>query len=351
MPLITEYESVMKIYQDAAKLGIAIPAFSVEDRETLEAVLAAALEMGDKIGVDNIPIIPSLTSRYIRRPQATLITACRNPLIGMQLMFSDLSVFMDKTSPYHKLLVIPHLDHAIPWLDGDILETFVDSFASIMYDASEKPIEENIRLTSEFVQKVQGRVLIEGAINEIRESGGCGHEDKITTVKQAREFLKETGVDIIVPNVGTEHRATTKKVKYNYKRAREISATVGKILCIHGTSSIRQEELYKLPKDGFVKVNIYTTIAVSGGQAVARKVLRNLGNIFSKRQLQDLVKQGVLGKVVLSLDYGENKSPIKPKLEYVANATRRDAWFEAVKNKCKDYLELFNYRKYKEIKN
>ena len=346
MPLIADYKSVKEIYQNATEHGVAIPAFCIEDRETLEAILASALEIGKEIGVDDIPIITSWTSRYPARAQMTLLTACGNPRLGTQLMLSDLKTFMEGSSPYRKLLVMPHLDHAFPWLDGDILDDFVDQFASIMFDASEKPFEENIQLTSEYVKKVHGRVIVEGAVDEIPESGGDDGKSQLTTVKQAVRFIKETGVDIIVPNIGTAHRATTDRLQYDSKRAREISAAVGKILCIHGTSSVKQEELHKLPEDGFVKVNIYTTLAVSGGQAVAQKILKNLGNIFNKSQLEDLIHQGVLGKKVLSPDYGENKSPIKPKLDFVANSKRRDAWFEAVKNRCKEFLGLFNYKGY-----
>ena len=34
------------------------------------------------------------------------------------------------------------------------------------------------------------------------------------------------------------------------------------------------------------------------------------------------------------------------KLDFVANPPRRDAWFGAVKNRCKDFLEALNYIKY-----
>jgi len=346
MPLITDYKSVKEIYQNAAELGIALPAFCAEDRETLEAILASALEIGKEIGVENIPIIPAWTSRYPARSQMALLTACGNPCLGTQLMLSDLKTFMEDSSPYRKLLVMPHLDHAFPWLDSDILDDFVDQFASVMFDASERPFNENIRLTSEYVEKVHNRVIVEGALDEIPESGSDDGKSQLTTVKQAIRFIKETGVDIIVPNVGTAHRVTTGKLQYDSKRTCEISAVVGKILCIHGTSSVKHEGLHKLPEDGFVKVNIYTTLAVSGGQAVAQNILKNLGNIFDERQLKDLIHQGVLGKKVLSPNYGESKSLIEPKLDFVANPKRRDAWFEAVKNRCKEFLELFNYRRY-----
>ena len=346
MPLITDYHQVKDTYQEAAELGVALPAFCTEDRETLEAILASALEYGKEIGVDDLPIIPAWTSRYPARGQMTLVTACGDPRVGNELMFSDLKVFVGQAGPFRKLRVLPHLDHAFPWLDGDILNQFVDRFASVMFDASEKPFEENIQLTAQYVEKVRGRVVVEGAVDEIFEASGSGVKNEPTSVAQARRFLSETGVDILVPNVGTEHRATAAQVHYRSDRAREISAAVGKVLCLHGTSSLRPEDLPKLPEDGLVKVNIYTTLAVKGGQALARHLLDNLGNVFSEQQLKDLVEHGVLGVGVLSQNYGQTKPPIKPKLEYVANPLRRDAWFAAVRDSCKEFLRVFNYRKY-----
>ena len=346
MPLVTDYRAVKDVYQEAAELGVVLPAFNTEDRETLEAILASVLEYGQEIGVDDLPVIPNWTARYPPRGQMTLVAACGDPHLGTQLMFSDLRVFMGDDSPYRKLRVMPHLDHAFPWLDGDILVRYADQFASVMCDASEKPFEENIRLTAEYVGRVHGRVVVEGAVDEVFEAGGQAMKNEPTTVARAVEFLRETGVDIIVPNVGTEHRSTAAIAQYRSDRAREISSVVGKILCIHGTSSVKPEDLSKLSDDGFVKTNIFTTLTVHGGQAVARRVLGNLANIFSGDQLRELLRQDVLGQTAMSLEFGENRSPIKPKLECLANPPRRDSWFNAVKGRCKDFLQVLNYHAY-----
>ena len=346
MPLITDCQHVKEIYREAAELGIGLPVFCAEDRETLEAILSSALEMGQEIGVEDIPIIPAWTCRYPPRGQMTLITACGDPVLGTQLMFSDLRAFMGENSPYRKLRVLPHLDHAFPWLDGDILFGFTDQFASVMCDASVQPFEENIRLTSDFVDKVRGRVVVEGAVDEIYEADGRGEKNELTTPEQATRFLRETGVDIIVPNVGTEHRATAHQVGYRPDCARAIAASVGKVMCLHGTSSVKPENMRSLPSDGFVKINVYTTLAVTGGQSAARCTLENLGNIFTESQLRSLVAQNVVGEGTLSTDYGKTRGAIRPKLDCVANPPRRDAWFAAVRDRCREFLSTFNYERY-----
>ena len=189
--------------------------------------------------------------------------------------------------------------------------------------------------------KILGSTSERGKANS--ESGSDSEKNEPTTVEQAQKFLSRTGVDIIVPNVGTEHRATVDQVKYQSRRAKEISSAVGKILCLHGTSSVKPDDLPKLPVDGFIKINIYTTLAVNGGQALAKQLLDSLGNMFNSKQLEELVQQGILGQAVLSEDYGRTQPPIKPKLAFVTNPPRRDAWFSAVRDRCYHFLKIFNY--------
>ena len=346
MPLISDYQAVKEIYRQAAELGIGLPVFCAEDRETLGAILASALELGREIGVEDLPIVPAWTCRYPPRAQMTLLTACGDPILGTHLMFADLEAFTGPASPYRRLRVLPHLDHAFPWLDGDVLRDFAARFASVMCDASAKPFEENVRLTARYAEQVRGRVVVEGAVDEIYSAGSQQPQNEPTTVAQAARFLRETGVDLLVPNVGTEHRATATQAKYLSARAREISAATGKILCLHGTSSLSQSELSQLPDDGFIKINVYTTLAVHGGQAVARNVLNNVGNIFDEEQLRGLVREDVLGGRTLSPVFAETRAPIKPKLERLANPPRRDAWFKAVRARCKEYLQAFNYQRF-----
>ncbi|MBN1437462.1 MAG: class II fructose-bisphosphate aldolase [Sedimentisphaerales bacterium] len=346
MTVINDYTQVKEIYSMAVEKGVGLPVFCSEDRETVEAILASAYEYGQEIGVDDLPIIVAWTNRYPCRGQMTLLTACGDPVLGNKLMFSDLAMFADSSSPYRKLRVMPHLDHAFPWLDEDIMLGFADQFASVMCDASEKPFEENIRLTADYVEKVKNKVVVEGAVDEIFESGGEGEKNEPTSVEQAKRYLAETGVDVIVPNVGTEHRATAGNVVYLSDQARKLKEAVGPIMCIHGTSSVKPEDLQKLPGDGFVKINIYTTIAIHGGQALTREVLQNLANILPESELRELVNQGVLTEKAFSMDYGQNRPPFKPKLDVVCNPLRRDEWFKGVKNRCKEFLEIFNYSKF-----
>lgn len=345
MPIIRNYNQVKEIYQEAGEKEVGLPLFCCEDRQSLEAILAAAFEIGQEIGNPNIPIVPSWTSRYHVRGQAELVSNTNDARIGCQLMFSDLKVFTGEGSPYKNLLVMPHLDHAFPDVDGDILLDFADEFASVMCDASNKPFDENIYLTAEYVEKVKGRVIVEGCVDEISSSEG-GAREKKTTVEEAERFVRETGVDIIVPNVGTEHRSTKAEAHYDSELTRQLSKAVGKILCLHGSSSIKREDLPKLPKDGVIKINLYTALAYASGKAVVKFVVDNVGNVFTPEELEEFVAEGKLGSAVLKTGYADTILPIGPKLTHFTNPLRRDVWFNTFKEKCKDYLRLFNYQNF-----
>ena len=345
MSLVNDYSQVKEIYADAAERGIGLPLFCCEDRVTLEAILAAAYEIGQEIGNPRIPITPAWTSRYHVRCQACLVSKTKDPIIGCKLMFSDLDILTGEDSPYKDLLVMPHLDHSNPWENMDILIGFADKFASVMCDASEKPLEENIRLTAEYVEKVKGKVVVEGAVDEISSTDG-GPREKKATAEEALNYVSKTGVDIIVPNLGTEHRSTTASAHYDSERAREITAAVGKIICLHGSSSVKKEDLSKLPQDGIIKINLYTALAYAGGKAVVNHVLEDVANVYRMEELKELVEKGVLGKAVLEENYGKTEMPIGPKLAHFTNPLRSDAWFEAFKEKCKDYMRIFNYQKF-----
>jgi fructose-bisphosphate aldolase, class II len=341
MPLVTERNAVLDVYAEAASLGAALPAFCAEDLETAEGILASALEFGKRIGVEDLPIVPAWTCRYPAHPQMTYVAACGDPVLGTELMFANLQALMGPTSPYRKLRVMPHLDHAFPWLDADVLVDCADRFASTMCDASEKPFAENIAMTARYVEQVGDRVVVEGAVDEVFEHDGA-EKNVPTTPEQAAQFMRETGVDLIVPNVGTEHRNTAGQVHYRRAEARAVRDVVGAVMCIHGTSSVVEEDLATLPADGFVKVNVYTTLAVHGGQAVSRQVLRELGKVCTADQINELIAAGFVHP-----DYAARHSvAARPELDYLTNAYRRDAWFAAVRDRCGFFLERFNYAAY-----
>ena len=95
-----------------------------------------------------------------------------------------------------------------------------------------------------------------------------GEADLLSDPRRVGQFVERTGVDLVVPNLGTEHR-TASDVPLEYRRdiAREISKLVGPIQALHGTSSLG-DRLETVGSDGICKVNFYTAMARSASMQV-----------------------------------------------------------------------------------
>jgi fructose-bisphosphate aldolase class II len=67
-------------------------------------------------------------------------------------------------------------------------------------------------------------------------------------------------VDILVANLGTEHRASAATLRYHGDLARAITQRIGPKLCLHGASSVAPDQLQGLFADGVRRVNLWTAL-------------------------------------------------------------------------------------------
>ena len=347
MAVITDPAAVREMYAEFAERGIAVPCFCTENQRTIEAILTGVAEVAREIGREDLPIFIAVTATYQGRQQAVNWSTLRDPLLGARLCLNDINLLAGPDGPFHGLRVLTLLDHGQPDTDSVLLEEHAKDFSCVMYDASALPLEVNMRMTAEYVARHKHEVTIEGAVDEIAAAGG-EPRNELCTPERARRFMDETGVDLIVPNVGTEHRSTAEKARYHGDVARAISKAVGKILVLHGTSSLGVHDIDRIKDDGVMKVNIWTRLERIGGQAVARHTLADLGNILDEAEIAALVKEGMLGPALQDPErvrqhFGDR---ISPKLNSVAEAARRDVWVEAVVPVIKEYLHMFGYENY-----
>lgn len=152
-----------------------------------------------------------------------------------------------------------------------------------------------------------------------------------------------------MPDLGTEHRATVPVAHYGPQVARAISARIGKRLVLHGSSSVPDTAIGTLALDGIIKVNLWTTFERVGGQAVARFILRQMGNILPEEELAALRAEGWLGERYGSEAYRAEVcgGSLGPKLSGLREEHRRDVWQEAVVARMKFYLDAFHYANFK----
>lgn len=329
MPIISDYKKVIEVYEEAAKKGWVIPCICSENLTTTEAIFAAAEDFAIAHGLETVPVTLAMTVKYSHRPQATFYSHCRRADIGLRLFKADAEILSEA---YPHVTAMLHLDHVQPVDDADLLESDLSGFASIMYDASTCPFDENIKMTAEFVRKMKGKILIEGACDEIYDAGGASH-NSITTAEDAERFIKETGVDLIVCNLGTEHRASGKDLRYYGDAARAIREKIGAKIVLHGTSSVTAEQIKALYNDGVCKVNIWTALERDSSPVLLRFMAENASLIGGTAAVDTLIKDGYLGERCKT---GESAS-----LKYFTTEARQNIVFDEMKKIVGAYFDLW----------
>jgi len=144
----------------------------------------------------------------------------------------------------------------------------------VLFDASDKSIEKNIKLTREMVKvlkKINSAVLVEGEIGYIGSSSLVWDKipkgvslDNLTNPKEAKRFVLETGVDLLAPAVGNVHGMSKsgKNPRLNIDLIKEIKRITQIPLVLHGGSGISEKDIFLAVKSGINIVHISTEIRV-----------------------------------------------------------------------------------------
>ena len=296
MPIVRGKQLVTELYARAAARSWVVPTFCAENQTTVEAVLAACQAKAEALGC-RVPITIAVTGRYDHRPQAVWYSTARDARVGLRLFLDDVEALTD--GAYPDVDVLTHFDHGRPDVDADILVGPLDRFSSVMFDASSLPWEENLALTAAFMKAHGSEVLVEGAADEVVDAGGTEHAD-LTSPERAEQFLDRTGVDMVVANLGTEHRASAADLRYVPEAARAISERIGARLVLHGASSVPAEQLVSLYDDGVCKVNVWTILERQSSSVLLDAMVREAVAVAGPEVVRRLVDDGLLGPAALT---------------------------------------------------
>lgn len=308
-----------------------IPCICSENLTTTEAILAAVKEFGDKTGISNLPITIAITNCYLHRRQSINYTHTQSWEVGLRLFIEDLKVLTSSFIPYKNLRVMLHLDHIQHDIDKPLLDWDMKQFSSIMFDASNLSLDDNIAATRQFVEKRGKDVVIEGACDEIIDSGSG--ENVLTTPENAVKYVKQTGCDFIVANLGTEHRASSAGLKYYGDVARQIKSRIGTKIVLHGASSVETSQITKLFDDGICKVNIWTMLERDSTNKLFEEMVANASKIVGKQKATELQKKGLLGDNVI---INSDKS-----IQYYTTHYRQGIIFEEMKKIVNNFLSVW----------
>jgi fructose-bisphosphate aldolase, class II len=295
MPLV----SMRQLLDHAAENGYGIPAFNVNNLEQVQAVMAAADEVG-------APVILQASAGARKYAGEAFIK----------------HLIQAAVEAYPKIPLVMHQDHG---QTPAICQGAIDlGFGSVMMDGSLREdgktpasFDYNIDVTRRVVEMAHRvGVTVEGELGCLGslETGEAGEEDGIgaagkldhsallTDPEEAAQFVKATQLDALAIAIGTSHGA----YKFTRKPTGDILA-IGRVkeihqripnthLVMHGSSSVPQEllavirqyggqmketfgvpveEIQEAIKHGVRKINIDTDIRLAMTGAVRRFLAEN----------------------------------------------------------------------------
>lgn len=240
---------------------------------TLQAMLALAREAGCPVGSFS-PRYTPVIAPVLRAGQQT-----RSPLIvqisqnefgwyGVDAAEFAAEFFAQLEALGITVPVALHLDHTRDF--AVIQQAIAAGFTSVMIDASDKPLAENIAITRQVVAYAHARgVSVEAELGRI---GKADDEDNVETADdeelytdpaEARQFVAETGVDALAVSVGTVHGVyRVKQLRIDFERLRALRAVTGVPLVLHGGSGVAPDMIHRAVhiEGGVSKVNIATDL-------------------------------------------------------------------------------------------
>jgi fructose-bisphosphate aldolase class II len=330
MPIIRGKDEVVALYAAAAERNWVVPTFCGENQTTLEAVLEACQAKAVQLGT-RVPVTIAMTGRYSHRAQARYYAGSRNPDTGFELFLGDCDVLARPDGDYPDVDVLTHFDHGQFDDDAEQLAGDLSRFSSVMYDASAAPWEVNLAKTAEFVARHGDDLLVEGAAHEIVDATG-GVRGELTSPDRAEEFVARTGVDMVVANLGTEHRASAADLRYVPEAARAISARIGPRLVLHGASSVPAAQLATLFADGVCKVNIWTILERDTSPQLLRQMVEHADAVAGP-EAAALAAEGLLGP----------RAPVggRADIAYFTTAWRQELVLAGMRRIVAGYLDLW----------
>jgi len=234
MPVVPLSDVLDRAFKE--RYGVA--AFNIVNDLTLEAVLAAAVEL-------DAPVIVQTSVKTVK-------SIGRDVLYGMwRSMTAGIEV-----------PVTLHLDHCP---EREVITSCLEAgWNSVLFDASSLPVEENQRQTKEVVAEAHRQgAHVEGEIEGIKGvEDGVGSDEESTrqSLDVALTFIRETGVDCFAPAIGNAHGMYASAPTLDAQRVSDIVEAEPVPIALHGGSGMTDEQFADLIARGCAKVNISTAL-------------------------------------------------------------------------------------------
>ena len=167
-----------------------------------------------------------------------------------------------------------HLDHGHY---NDALECIRVGYTSVMFDGSHLPVEENLKLAKDVVEKAHAKgISVEAEVGTIGgEEDGIIGKGELAPIEDAKAMV-ETGIDFLAAGIGNIHGpypANWEGLDLDHLQ-KLTEALPGFPIVLHGGSGIPDEQIQAAIKLGVAKVNVNTECQIAFANAT-RKFARD----------------------------------------------------------------------------
>lgn len=230
--------SLNDILKPAFEERYGVPAINIFNDLTLEAVLAGAVKAKS-------PLIVQTSVKTVKS-------------IGVEVL-ANMWQAMTKGI---EVPVALHLDHCP---NRDVITACLEhGWNSVLFDASELPVEENQRQTIEVVKQARAfGASVEGeieAITGVEDGHGSDSTAKRESLETSLTFIEETGIDVFAPSIGNAHGSYKSTPVIDFDRVSDIVSKKSIPIALHGGSGLTLEQFQELISRGCAKINISTAL-------------------------------------------------------------------------------------------
>ncbi|MGD0329072.1 MAG: class II fructose-bisphosphate aldolase [Nitrososphaeria archaeon] len=195
-----------------------------------------------------------------------------------------------------KIPVTVHLDHGKTF--EQVMACLKYGWTSMMFDAANKPLKENIQLTREVARACHAAgVPIEAELGEmpvVKDQNKAEFpKEMMTKPEEAEIFVKETGIDILAISIGQIHHfpqiengmhPVKRVAKLDFERLKKIRDVTGNTyLCMHAGSHVPFEALEKAISMGIVKLNIGTALSSVWTDTLRKTIIENPNEVMAQK--------------------------------------------------------------------
>jgi len=150
-----------------------------------------------------------------------------------------------------------HLDHGS---SVEIVRRCLDEgFDSVMIDASEKSLDDNIRITQQVVKMAAAHnANVEAELGFVPKLGQEHSRQGFTQPDEAKRFTDSTGVQALAIAIGSAHGFYKQTPMLDIQLLARISEHIPTPLVLHGSSDIPDVMLQEAIRNGICKINLAT---------------------------------------------------------------------------------------------